>query len=138
MSPPLDPPSLADLSPSLVFCYLQALLEAQQLGAVMGQASAQARGGPKGGSSSLTEVEEGSAADHAAAAARDAVTEATPLTEADHKYLAQAEKAADKADKAAAGVAAAHPFCVHQGLCAACDPGFEACTTCRLAAGDGH
>ena len=99
MPPPLDPPSLADLSPSLVFCYLQALLEAQQLGAVMGQASAQARGGPKGGSSSLTEVEEGSAADHAAAAARDAVTEATPLTEADHKYLAQAEKAADKADK---------------------------------------
>ena len=32
------------------------------------------------------------------------MTEATPLTEADHKYLAQAEKAADKATARAAAV----------------------------------
>ena len=41
-------------------------------------------------------------------------------------------------EKAAAGVAAAHPFCACQGLCAACDTSFASCDTCRLAQGDGE
>ena len=40
--------------------------------------------------------------------------------------------------KAAAGQAAAHPFCPHQSLCATCDPAFESCPECRLAQGDGE
>ena len=40
--------------------------------------------------------------------------------------------------KAAEGKAAAHPFCTHQSLCAACDAGFESCLECRLAQGDGE
>ena len=43
-----------------------------------------------------------------------------------------------KAAKAAAGVAKAHPFCPHQSLCAACDPGFASCEACRLSQGDGE
>ena len=85
-----------DLSPEL----LQALLEAQQLDAVMDQAEAQARGGPKGGKSGV-DVEDGSAAAHAAAAAADAVSEATPLTKADHEYLKSAEEKASAAEDAA-------------------------------------
>ena len=80
-----------DLSPEL----LQALLEAQQLDAVMGQAESQARGGPKGGSASTEEE-----AAHVAAAVADAVSNATPVTAADMEYLKKAEEEA-KGDQAA-------------------------------------
>jgi len=76
-----------DLSPEL----LEALMEAQQLGAVMHQAAAQAAGGPKGGADIAVEE-----AAHAAAAAAEASTEATTLTADDHKSLAQAEAAVGK------------------------------------------
>jgi len=74
-----------ELSPEL----LQALLEAQQLDAVMGQAESQARGGPKGGKS--LELDEGSGA-HAAAAAADAASEPLMLTSADKEAVKDAEE----------------------------------------------
>jgi hypothetical protein len=80
--------SQGDLSPEL----LQALLEAQQLDAVMGQAESQARGGPKGGSSDI-EIEEGSHAAHVAAAAAEAAGDTQKLTKADHESLRKAEEA---------------------------------------------
>ena len=75
-----------DLSPEL----LQALLEAQQMQAVMGQAETQARGGPKYDAS----VEEDAAG--AGAAGADAASEATALTAEDHKSLKEAEDNVNK------------------------------------------
>jgi len=89
-----------DLSPEL----LQALLEAQQLDAVMGQAESQARGGPKGGEE--TEVEEASNAAHAAAAAAEAAQDAQKLTKEDHESLKKAEEA-EKAKEGGDGPAGA-------------------------------
>ena len=77
-----------DLTPEL----LEALMEAQQLSAVMSQADAQARGGPTGGAE--MPIEEGSGAANALAAANAATSEAASLTDADHKELKQAELAA--------------------------------------------
>ena len=86
-----------DLSPEL----LQALLEAQQLDAVMGQAESQARGGPKGGVD--VAVEAGSHAAHAAAAAADAAGDTSKLTKESFDALKEAEekaKAGEDADQA--------------------------------------
>ena len=79
-----------DLSPEL----LEALMEAQQLGAVMNEAAAQERGGPKGGKD--IEVEAGSSA---ALAVEQAVAsqQTTTLTDHDHQSLKAAEKKAKKA-----------------------------------------
>jgi len=85
-----------DLSPEL----LQALLEAQQVRAVMGQVEQQARGGPKGESS--MEVEESSLAAHAAAAAADARNDTQKLTKQDHESIKNAEENVKKAEDTAA------------------------------------
>jgi len=91
-----------DISPDL----LQALLEAQQVRAVMGQAEQQARGGPKGASE--MEIEEGSHAEHVAAAVADAQKDVQKLTQQDHESIKSAEDrvnndedAAEKAKKEA-------------------------------------
>ena len=81
-----------DLSPEL----LQALLEAQQLDAVMGQAESQARGGPKGKGD--VEVEEGSHAAHAAAAASDAANDTSKLTKENFDALKEAEQKAKEGE----------------------------------------
>ena len=81
-----------DLPPDL----LQALLEAQQLDAVMGQAESQARGGPKGKGD--VEVEEGSHAAHAAAAASDAANDTSKLTKENFDALKEAEQKAKEGE----------------------------------------
>jgi kinesin family protein 5 len=82
-----------DLSPEL----LQALLEAQQLGAVMGEVGAQAAGGPK---HRAIEVDaDAGEADHVASALAEAASTVAPLTKADKEYIDQAEAEAKAAKK---------------------------------------
>ena len=82
-----------DLSPEL----LEALMEAQQLAAVMNEAAAQERGGPKGGKD--IQVEAGSGAAAAVEQAAASAGQATTLTDSDHKYLQAAEKEAKEKRK---------------------------------------
>ena len=89
------------LSPEL----LQALLEAQQLETVMGEAESQARGGPK--VKSGVEIEEGSLAAHVAAAAAEAANDTTSVTREQMDALREAEKngSAEKKGEGAEGKA---------------------------------
>ena len=84
-----------DLPPEL----LQALLEAQQLDAVLHSAESQARGGPRGGAG--TEVEDSSAAAHAAAAVADATSDAQKVTRTDLEAVKDAEERAKQTEDAA-------------------------------------